>query len=121
MYSFNGTSESPITNATIRGLTLRDTAYTFMDAHGMPSGGDWLVYRKKLIVFGFCVCLCFVSCMNCGVTNCANSQLCFVMDVSNIPYKVRYLLFVFVGCVECMDGNCKKMCYFYNFNTKTLT
>ena len=31
---------------TIRGIKFRDTAYTYMDPHGMPSGGDWGLQRN---------------------------------------------------------------------------
>ena len=26
----------------IKGITLRDTAVTYFDPHGLPSGGDWV-------------------------------------------------------------------------------
>ncbi|EGD73635.1 hypothetical protein PTSG_05343 [Salpingoeca rosetta] len=39
----------PITNLTIRGLHFRDGALTYMDPHGMPSGGDWGLQRTALV------------------------------------------------------------------------
>lgn len=33
--------ENPAKDITIRGLNFKDTVYTYMDAHEMPSGGDW--------------------------------------------------------------------------------
>eukprot|EP01083_Nonionella_stella_P076021 206964_1 len=40
---------SNTTDITLRGLVLRDTAHTFMDPHGMPSGGDWALQRTGAI------------------------------------------------------------------------
>ena len=41
----SGSQEAPVKDITIRGLEIRDTAYTYLgtdtaDLHGMPSGGD---------------------------------------------------------------------------------
>lgn len=33
----------------IKGVTLRDTAYTYLDPHGMPSGGDWGLQRTAAV------------------------------------------------------------------------
>merc|ERR1719487_2877135 len=46
LLSAMGTKEKPVTDVTITGITFRDTAYTFMDPHGMPSGGDWTLQRS---------------------------------------------------------------------------
>ena len=35
----------------IRGIEFRDTAYTYMDKHGMPSGGDWCLQRSGALRF----------------------------------------------------------------------
>jgi hypothetical protein len=45
----NGTQSKPVAHVTLEGLTLRDTAITFMDPHGMPSGGDWGVHRGAAV------------------------------------------------------------------------
>ena len=37
-------------NITIRGITFRDTRHTYLDSHGLPSGGDWALSRKGAIV-----------------------------------------------------------------------
>ena len=37
-------------NVTVAGITFRDTAYTYMDPHGMPSGGDWCLQRSAALV-----------------------------------------------------------------------
>lgn len=34
-----------VKGVTISDVTLRDTAYTYLDPHGMPSGGDWGLQR----------------------------------------------------------------------------
>eukprot|EP01084_Bolivina_argentea_P180090 311129_1 len=44
-----GTMEDPVKNFVIRGVTLKDTDITYMDDHGMPSGGDWGVQRTGSI------------------------------------------------------------------------
>ena len=31
------------------GLTLRDTAYTYLEPHGLPSGGDWALQKQGAI------------------------------------------------------------------------
>lgn len=36
-------------NITLRGITIRDSAKTFMDDHGIPSGGDWALQRTGAI------------------------------------------------------------------------
>ena len=41
LLNYTGTQEKPITNISVRGVTIRDTAYTYLDPHGAPSGGDW--------------------------------------------------------------------------------
>lgn len=33
----------------LTGLGLRDTAYTYMDPHGIPSGGDWTLERSAVV------------------------------------------------------------------------
>ena len=38
-------SESPVQDVRIQGLGLRDASYTYMDAWGVPSGGDWALHR----------------------------------------------------------------------------
>ena len=40
-----GTKAAPVTNVTIRGVGFRDSAYTYLDEWGIPSGGDWALHR----------------------------------------------------------------------------
>ena len=44
-----GTQAAPARHIAITGLTLRDTAYTYMDPHGLPSGGDWALQKQGAI------------------------------------------------------------------------
>ncbi len=37
--------DQPAKGITIRGVNFRDTVYTYLDPHGMPSGGDWALER----------------------------------------------------------------------------
>ena len=46
LFNLTGASmHEPLRDVEIRGLTLKDTSYTYLDAHGMPSGGDWALER----------------------------------------------------------------------------
>ena len=49
LVNYTGTMEQPVENQVIRGMTLRDTAHTYLDPHGMPSGGDWALQRSGVI------------------------------------------------------------------------
>lgn len=49
IFTYNGTKENPITNVSLRGVTIRDTAYTYLDPHGAPSGGDWALQRSGAV------------------------------------------------------------------------
>ena len=40
---------APVRGVAIRGLELRDTRLVSLDAHGMPSGGDWALQRSGAI------------------------------------------------------------------------
>jgi hypothetical protein len=40
-----GTQKAPVRGVTIRGLSFKDTSYTYMDPHEMASGGDWTIVR----------------------------------------------------------------------------
>ena len=39
--SIVGTQEAPVRNVRLLGIGMRDTAISYLDAHSMPSGGDW--------------------------------------------------------------------------------
>ena len=41
--------QSPVQDISISGIGLRDTAYTYMDPHGIPSGGDWTLERSAVV------------------------------------------------------------------------
>ena len=45
LISINGSMSDPVEDITISGVNFRDTAYTYLDPHGMPSGGDWGLQR----------------------------------------------------------------------------
>lgn len=49
LLSVRGSQDNPVRDVTIRGLSFQDTAPTFMDAHGLPSGGDWALHRSGAI------------------------------------------------------------------------
>ena len=39
--SIVGTQEAPVRDVRLLGIGMRDTAISYLDAHSMPSGGDW--------------------------------------------------------------------------------
>ena len=47
----NATQAAPIAGLTISGLGFRDTMPTYMDPHGVPSGGDWALERLGALYF----------------------------------------------------------------------
>ena len=49
LFNISASQKSPTKNVTIRGLTLRDTAHTYLDDHGLPTGGDWAIARQGAI------------------------------------------------------------------------
>ena len=49
LFRINGTMASPVRDVTIQGLSLRDTRFTYLDPHGMPTGGDWALQRSGAI------------------------------------------------------------------------
>jgi hypothetical protein len=55
-------ASSPVQNVTIQGLHFRDAADTSMEPWGVPSGGDWGLYRGAAVFFE--------GTEGCSVTNC---------------------------------------------------
>ena len=51
LITVKGTMADPVEEVTIRGVNFRDTAYTYLDPHGMPSGGDWGLERMGALFF----------------------------------------------------------------------
>jgi hypothetical protein len=49
LFNVTGTQSKPAHNITISGLTIRDTAHTFFEPHGLPSGGDWGLEKQGAI------------------------------------------------------------------------
>eukprot|EP01084_Bolivina_argentea_P213764 362959_1 len=49
LMNFTGNMTNPIKNIELKGMIFKDTAYTYLDAHGMPSGGDWAMQRTGSI------------------------------------------------------------------------
>eukprot|EP01083_Nonionella_stella_P003656 10523_1 len=58
LFNLTGTQSNSVRNIVFEGLEFRDTPYTYMDTHGLPSGGDWAIQRQGAITFEgteFCV------------------------------------------------------------------
>ena len=49
LISINGTKEAPVRDVTVQGITFRDAADITMNPWGVPSGGDWGLYRGGAI------------------------------------------------------------------------
>ena len=49
LFNISGTKQKPAHHVAITGVTLRDTAYTYFDPHGLPSGGDWALQKQGAI------------------------------------------------------------------------
>jgi hypothetical protein len=49
LFNITGTAASPVRGVSLLGLGLRDTAYTYMDPHAIPSGGDWTLERSAVV------------------------------------------------------------------------
>ena len=45
LISIKGSQSELVEDVMIHGVNFRDAAYTYMDPHGMPSGGDWGLQR----------------------------------------------------------------------------
>ncbi len=41
LFNISGTQQQPVETFVLNGINFRDAAYTYMDPHGVPSGGDW--------------------------------------------------------------------------------
>jgi hypothetical protein len=48
LFNISGTMQAPVTNVSLLGLGVRDSAYTYLDPHGVPSGGDWALQVPPL-------------------------------------------------------------------------
>jgi len=49
IFNITGTQANPVRDVSIIGIGFRDTAYTYMDPHGFPSGGDWTLERSAVV------------------------------------------------------------------------
>lgn len=49
LFNITGSQAVPVTGISLIGLGFRDTAYTYMDPHGIPSGGDWTLERSAVV------------------------------------------------------------------------
>ena len=44
-----GGERVPVTNVNIKGITIQDAGATYLEPHGMPSGGDWGLQRRGAV------------------------------------------------------------------------
>ena len=50
LLSINGSAGKPVRNITVTGVGFRDARATYMDPHGVPSGGDWALQRSAAVL-----------------------------------------------------------------------
>lgn len=48
LFNLTSPQTNPIRGVTFQGLTLTATRYTYMDPHGVPSGGDWALGKARM-------------------------------------------------------------------------
>ena len=46
LIKITGSKDDPVNNVTLQNIVLTSSAYTYMDPHGIPSGGDWALQRS---------------------------------------------------------------------------
>jgi len=46
LLTLQGTQAAPVVGVTVKGITFRDAASTYMSPHGVPSCGDWALQRS---------------------------------------------------------------------------
>lgn len=63
----SATQSSPLKNLTISGIGFRDTAWTMLQPHGVPSGGDWALERMAAVFLE--------GTEHLSITNCSFSRL----------------------------------------------
>eukprot|EP01052_Picozoa_sp_SAG31_P002051 SAG31_NODE_69_length_28130_cov_15.318219_4_plen_227_part_00 len=51
LFNLSASRWDPLCDVTLRGLTLTATRYTYLDAYGVPSAGDFAVVRRSGAIF----------------------------------------------------------------------
>ena len=51
LFELRGTQAAPVSGITFSSLTFTGSAETFLDPHGVPSGGDWALQRSAALFF----------------------------------------------------------------------
>ena len=62
LVNISGTQASPVANVSFEGLRFTDAAYTYLDSHLIPSGGDWAIARTGAIFASGVANLTVLSC-----------------------------------------------------------
>ncbi|XP_065179510.1 uncharacterized protein LOC135809986 [Sycon ciliatum] len=63
LVNMTGTQQLPVRNISFTGINFRDTAYTYLEPHGVPSGGDWGLQRTGAIFLEGTEHVMFDSCI----------------------------------------------------------
>eukprot|EP01060_Flectonema_neradi_P040482 TRINITY_DN9233_c0_g2_i1.p1 TRINITY_DN9233_c0_g2~~TRINITY_DN9233_c0_g2_i1.p1 ORF type:complete len:805 (+),score=170.65 TRINITY_DN9233_c0_g2_i1:44-2458(+) len=51
LFKVSGSKQSPVDSVQFLNVGFRDTKYTYLDAHAVPSGGDWALQRDAAVFF----------------------------------------------------------------------
>jgi len=62
LIDIQGDQSDPVQNITIQGVKFTAAAYTYLDPHGVPSGGDWAMQRIAAVQCEGCEGLKIVGC-----------------------------------------------------------
>jgi hypothetical protein len=92
----NATQSNPLRGLTIQGIGFRDAAPTFMEPHGIPSGGDWVRGVCGYVAVGMPARMCSVTVSRAGA--CAWSHPCLLCTPALGHFG---LMGSFVSCAIC--------------------
>lgn len=62
LVNVTGSQAAPVTGVSFVGVGFRDAAFTYLDPHGLPSGGDWALARTAAVFFEGVINASIVSC-----------------------------------------------------------
>ena len=92
LVSITGSMSHPVEDIVVNGINFRDTAYTYMDPHGMPSGGDWALQRMGALFLE--------GTRNVTIDSCVFERLdgnAIVVSGYNRNTTIQYNEFVWIG------------------------
>ena len=105
-----GSPSAPVTNVTIDGLTLRDTSYTYMKPHGLPSGGDWALQREGAVslngTVGVAIRHCLFEDLDGNAVYIGGRHRQLVIERNEFVRVGDSAIAAWGDTSECLDANC---------------